>query len=66
MLKSLFRSPRGIARLQGSLQLSREKITLQKPGAADPHHLKADPDPAFHLNADPVPLLIKVMGICYR
>jgi hypothetical protein len=22
---------------------------------ADPHHLNADPDPAFHLNADPDP-----------
>ncbi len=53
----------GMRGSRSSLQLSREKITLQKPGVAYPHHLTADPDPAFHLNADPDPLLIKVMGI---
>ncbi len=32
---------------------------------ADPHHSNADPDPAFHFNADPDLLIIKVMRIFY-
>jgi hypothetical protein len=35
---------------------------------ADPHHITADPDPAFHydlcLDPDTVLVLFKVMGIC--
>jgi hypothetical protein len=49
----------GLLGSRSSLQLSSVKITLQKPGVADP-------DQAFHLNADPGPLLINLMGICGR